>query len=192
MASNTLSQRLGFADPDLWSPEHDRMVTWLTEPEVLLCVLRQAWPETLAQRRAEAAVVLGLNDVPWERVTQVELEKPIVRDRGCVVGFVDLVAVVGWGGDDGAVVEAVFYLEVKPRITSVGSLLRQINLYRLYVSGAYWIVVSSSEQHRALLRDQGVALVALADLNRPEPGAPIARCSHHLWGTDTPPGLEQE
>jgi len=31
----------------------------------------------------------------WERVTQVALEKPILRDGGYVVGFADPVATVG-------------------------------------------------------------------------------------------------
>ncbi|HUV89032.1 MAG TPA: hypothetical protein VMY80_05215 [Anaerolineae bacterium] len=52
MADNTPAQHLGFADPDLGSPEHDRLVTWLPGPENLLAILQRAWPEVLDEKRA--------------------------------------------------------------------------------------------------------------------------------------------
>jgi hypothetical protein len=175
MASNTLAQHLGFADPDLGSPEHDRLVTWLTEPGTLLRVLQRAWPEVLDEKRAGARVIVGVTrqdslcatdqdgDV-WERVMQVALEKPILRDGGYVVGFADAVATVGWGLDGRAMVQATFYLEAKPRIQSVGALLRQINLYRQYTPGSRWVVVCNEGQHGPLLYDQGIALVTPAEI----------------------------
>jgi hypothetical protein len=175
MAGNTLAQHLGFADPDLGSPEHDRLVTWLTEPETLLAILRRAWPEVLGEKRSGARVIVGAarqdgscgqdqGGEVWERVTQVALEKPILRDGSYVVGFADAVATVGWGLDGRALVQATFYLEAKPRIQSVGALLRQINLYRQYTPGSRWVVVCNDDQRRVLLQGQGIALVTPADV----------------------------
>jgi hypothetical protein len=175
MAGSTLAQHLGFADPDLGSPEHDRLVTWLTEPGTLLAILQRAWPAVLDEKRAGARVIVGAarqdgscgqdqDGEVWERVTQVALEKPVLRDGGYVVGFVDAVATVGWGLDGRALVQATFYLEAKPRIQSVGALLRQINLYRQYTPGSRWVVVCNDDQRRALLQGQGIALVTPADL----------------------------
>jgi hypothetical protein len=76
---------------------------------------------------------------------------------------------VGWGLDGRTLVQATFYLEAKPRIQSVGALLRQINLYRQYTPGSHWVVVCNDDERRALLQGQGIALVTLADL---APGSP--------------------
>lgn len=163
MTARTLAQHLGFADPELGSPGQHRLVTWLTEPDRLLKVLRCTWPEVLARKRAGTRAVLaagrpsaspaesGIADV-WERVIRIDLEKPFLRGGIYVVGFVDLVATVGWGLDGAPVVQATFYVEVKSQIRSVGSLLRQINLYRVYVREGHWVVVCNADKYRDLLR----------------------------------------
>ncbi|MBN1180174.1 MAG: hypothetical protein JXD18_13265 [Anaerolineae bacterium] len=196
--ANTLAQHLGFADPDLGSPEHDRLVTWLTEPETLLVILRRAWPQVLDEKHAGAQVIVGVarqdgscgtdqDGVVWERVTHVALEKPILRDGSYVVGFVDAVATVGWGLDGRALVQATFYVEAKPRIQSVGALLRQVNLYRLYAPGSHWVVVCNDSQHRPLLYDQGIALVTPADIVSDPPECRQAAVPSSLTAETSPP-----
>jgi hypothetical protein len=211
MAGNTLAQHLGFADPDLGSPEHDRLVTWLTEPRTLLRILWHAWPKVLDEKRAGARVIVGAarqdkscatdqdGDV-WERVMQVALEKPILRDGGYVVGFADAVATVGWGLDGRALVQATFHLEAKPRIQSVGALLRQINLYRQYTPGSRWVVVCNDDERRTLLQGQGIALVTPADLASGPPGcrqatslaSPMAEVLPFGWGVMATTGVQDE
>jgi hypothetical protein len=211
MAGNTLAQHLGFADPDLGSPEHDRLVTWLTEPGTLLRVLRRAWPKVLDEKRAGARVIVGAvrqdsscatdqdGDV-WERVMQVALEKPILRDGGYVVGFADAVATVGWGLDGRALVQATFHLEAKPRIQSVGALLRQINLYRQYTPGSHWVVVCNDDEHRILLQGQEIALVTPADLvaglpghrQAASPASPTAETPPCGWDVMATVGVQNE
>lgn len=175
MTGRTLAQHLGSADPEMGSPEHDRLVIWLTEPDRLLRVLRCAWPEVLARKRAGTQAVLaagrpsaspaenGATDV-WERVTRIDLEKPVLRGGTYVVGFVDLVVTMGWGLDGAPVVQATFYVEVKSQIRSVGSLLRQINLYRVYLREGHWVVVCNADEYRDLLRGQDIALTTPSDL----------------------------
>jgi hypothetical protein len=203
MAGNTLAQHLGFADPDLGSPEHDRLVTWLTEPGTLLRILRHAWSRVLDEKRAGARVIVGAarqDGEVWERVTHVALEKPILRDGGYVVGFADAVATVGWGLDGRTLVQATFYLEAKPRIQSVGALLRQINLYRQYTPGSRWVVVCNDDERRTLLQGQGIALVTPADLASGPPGrrqaaspaSLTAETSPFGWGVMATTGVQDE
>jgi hypothetical protein len=168
MSGSTLIQQLGFADRDLGSPEHDRLVAWLAQPAALLAVVRCAWPDVLAEKRRGAEVV-ALDTTPdevWERIVGTELEQPILRAGQYVVGFVDLVARVGWGANGRTIVQARFYVEAKPEIRSVGALLRQINLYRAFVADGHWIVVCNADRYRDLLAGQGVALVTRADVER--------------------------
>jgi hypothetical protein len=58
-----------------------------------------------------------------------------------------------------------FYLEAKPRIRSVGALLRQVNLYRQYTPGSHWVVVCNDDRHRLPLQGQEIALVTPADIS---------------------------
>lgn len=168
--SKTLTQHLGFADPELGSPEHDRMVTQLTNSDTMLQVLRCAWPDVLSRKRNGTRAILGVptssmppvkgdRDDIWERVTQISLEKPIMR-KNYVVGFVDLEVTVEWGKGNDNRVRAVFYIEVKTNIKSVGKLLRQINLYRTFVPDYRpWVVFCNHDRYRDLLESQGIALV---------------------------------
>lgn len=122
--NQTFAARLGFQDPDLKSPEHDRLMI------------------ELAKR------VEGNNLLKNVQNCTVKFEVPIFSDRQhkFMIGFADAVVSFDqpstWEGKD-ILVPRALGIEIKPKVMSFGETLRQINLYRQYLEVNYWALVLS-------------------------------------------------
>lgn len=132
----------------------------------------------------------GMNDPPQkEKRIFKKWEMPILSGA-YVVGFVDMKVVVrdmeleitnvtererydggGWklkkGGEspewkirDG--IDEAYLFEVKPKITSLGELIRQIRMYQAYQGGKY-VVVSPDDRMAEQIRAQGILFVKAPD-----------------------------
>lgn len=49
-----------------------------------------------------------------------------------------------------------YFIEIKPKIRSVGETIRQINMYRAFVEGGQFIVVTKNPQHTSAYRSAGI------------------------------------
>lgn len=52
----------------------------------------------------------------------------------------------------------VFYIEIKPKVQSLGELLRQINLYRSHIDYGKWIILTDEikDEFETILKDQNI------------------------------------
>ncbi len=164
---NTLLQRMGFRDPDRRLPKHDHASMQLASEPVWLVL---------------ASSVHGYA----ERLSRIQcdLEHPIQKGDGAyrtTIGFADALLTWGerfedrpWCRIDGRDVEAAgpcclrrqihtsMIVEIKSRIDDVGSLLRQMNLYREYSKCDRYLVWSLHDEDRefgSLLRSQRIGLL---------------------------------
>lgn len=124
----TLSDRMRFKDPDLATPMHDEIMHWL-DKNVLKVVL---------ELEAEKG---GWNLDQWGegslKIREKIWERPVLN-RSAAATFVDLWVKVNYWTSNRLM--AGYYapfsahaFEVKPRIDSVGVLLRQLNNQKLYI-----------------------------------------------------------
>jgi len=49
-----------------------------------------------------------------------------------------------------------YYVEIKPKVNSIGELIRQINMYRSHVKGGCWIVVTQTPNLKEILGSQNI------------------------------------
>ncbi|TMQ13055.1 MAG: hypothetical protein E6J90_11280 [Deltaproteobacteria bacterium] len=170
---HTLLQRMGFADPDRRTPAHDdACIQIASDPDRFL----RAVSNRLGIRNARCG-----------------LEVPLQKGDGkyaTTVGFLD--AFIAWsetfedhdwwcnadcichartctcqrtsvGPNPLRWADVSMVVEVKTRITSLGDLLRQVNLYREYRKADEYVVWSLSHEdgrYAKLLGDQGYVLLA--------------------------------
>jgi hypothetical protein len=132
--SKSLQEKFGFFDEALKTPAHDVLMFWIDEhiEEVLAEVFR-----------ADKSL----------RVFSKTWEMPIKDERGYLLGVADM-AVQAFIEDHIAVM-----IEAKPKIDSLGELIRQIRIYQF--GGAFdrrpkWLVISPEERFAVKLREQGI------------------------------------
>jgi hypothetical protein len=107
--AQTMSERLGFQDPDLSTPEHDAMVFWtkaylkdyfafksyegfdLEEFEKKLDIAEAHWPQDkdLRSKLKETASSFFMET---DDFCQIRLEHPIVNRSGFILGYADIMA----------------------------------------------------------------------------------------------------
>jgi hypothetical protein len=126
--AKTLMERLGFMDPDRKRHSHDEIQIWVYRN--FKTILKTVFPSL---------------EIDESALLDLKLEYPVTSDnRNFIVGFVDVYSRrLGIG------------IEVKTEMPTVGDLIRQIQFYRKYVSGA-WIVVSPDDKNSDILREQGI------------------------------------
>lgn len=147
--ATTLQAKLGFADSELATAEHDAIVADLDLN--MKSVLRGLFPYITG--------CTGTTEKTWEY--------PIGKDtygRGnpFIVGFIDIHVVVRFESTPpGYPSMLCVNFEVKSHIKSAGEVIRQIRLYEQYVP-AYemFVVVSPDTQFREVLRNQKIGFVA--------------------------------
>jgi hypothetical protein len=141
--AKSLQERFGFLDEDLKTPAHDALMFWIDEniSEILAEVFNLTIaPKILARR--------------WEFTLK--------NERDFILGAADMFVHARSGQCDVAV-----FIEAKPKIRSLGELIRQINFYKAgsdfsvhIPSGDYlqpkWLVVAPDDQFADKLREQGI------------------------------------
>ncbi|HEV7299023.1 MAG TPA: hypothetical protein VGN72_06615 [Tepidisphaeraceae bacterium] len=117
----TLIANLGFADPDKADGLHDRICQYLMTPDVAT--------QVAAMIPAHAPVTVR----SVARATEV----PLTKGQGSykqTIGFLDVLYKIFFQSSSGSFDQELI-IEVKSRATSVGAMLRQVNLYREYWQG---------------------------------------------------------
>jgi hypothetical protein len=140
--AKTLQERFGFFDEELKTPAHDALMLWIDE--------------NIAEILAE---VFNLTIAP--KIVTKKWEKPIQNERDFILGAADMFVHAHSGRDHFAL-----FIEAKPKIRSLGELIRQINFYKtgsnftVHTGMDYiwpkWLVVSPDVQFADKLREQGI------------------------------------
>ena len=160
------------------TPIHDQLVLWLDQniAEVLPMVAEQI-PALMADRGdrwyrpahdpklKECLARMSVTRKVWE---QPVLDRPGPRQNRNVVikGYIDLavevdllklVLVNDWRERD----SLTLAFEIKPRIASLGELIRQIRMYQTFTGNYLFFVASPDQRYAALLREQGIGFIPL-------------------------------
>ena len=142
--AQTIQQRFGFADDDLKTPEHDKIMLWTDK---------------------QAADIVAQFRGPQARFEKVVWEKPVMSGK-YIVGFIDLAIVYSlegqrakpaWDTSEPEIIRfnRLICVEVKSSIPSASELIRQIQMYQEYQSGTY-VVVSPDARCADVLKSQGI------------------------------------
>lgn len=160
----TLLSRLGFSDPDKKEPRHDLACRYLAQPEVAKHIvsmfLLSPRPFSLESTRVYSDEVIsrerGMISQAIKMLLNPHFERPIGKGEGqykTTIGFIDLVLraeiqenvlseksvkekekwVVSTA-DDTTAMRVPIFAEVKIASVSVGEIIRQIHLYREYLT----------------------------------------------------------
>jgi hypothetical protein len=132
--AKTIIERHGFQDPDHHKSRHDEIQIWVLEN--FHTVIKHLLPS----QAIDTETPLGL-----------KLEHVIV-DGKYVVGFVDVFCT-----------RLGIAVEIKTEIPLIGELLRQIQFYKNYVGGYYWVVVSPDDRYANVLTAQGILFFKYPD-----------------------------
>lgn len=185
----SLMEQLGFSDPELKTPQHDAIVTWLDDnahrlfdvegadgdwaPEHVDRVVGEAARYDLPDRRTAMRLRSQLpRRGPKERV-RTRWETPVENRRGFVVGYIDLCVEVQLSVlvehqessstpvmlKRGWHTRRVYWCEVKSKIESLGELFRQLRTYSLYREAAEIVVVSPDARCRERIEAQGFGFI---------------------------------
>jgi hypothetical protein len=164
-ADQTLLSKLGFQDPDKKTPLHDQICEYIALNSVHVAnYLREDKSQT-----------------PWS-VVEVEMERLITKGTGIYqthVGFIDVFlflrrpdGVTTW--KDGTTSQSfdgrAAYFEVKTNRISVSEALRQIKVYKQFISGGVftsWALITvyeMSDLEKELLRRENITHATAASL----------------------------
>jgi hypothetical protein len=122
----TLLAKLGFADPDRQNPEHDLACLYLRQPDVMSRVVGHLLDRGDGARRAY---------MKGRATPEYHLQKGYGQ-YATTVGFLDVCYAFTYSHEEGEAryhVTGGAFIEVKIAPTTVGDLLRQMNLYRAYL-----------------------------------------------------------
>lgn len=183
--AKTMAERMGFVDGDLSTPEHDAIMLWLDGNADRLAATfvnySQSYKRTVERARLESKEKLQgypLYPEGGVEVIRKTWEYCVKDKRDFTVGFVDMLfeldvlARVNWKRqpDDTFIWEwkkptsgsgHIFQIivEVKPKIESLGELIRQIRLYESHCSNADFFVCSPDDRFRSSLGDQRIGFI---------------------------------
>lgn len=185
--AKTLQERMGFRDDELTTPKHDEIMLWLDENAERLGVSiasqhghHKSWAHMARFEYPE------LEECPSFRNNQVKVirrtwEQPIKAANEFIVGFVDMLIEIDttvrigagkkdgkpfWGWhDEPRKLKAL--VEVKPTISSLGDLIRQVRLYESTntsagmkgFSLAYFYVCCPDNRFEKQLASQGIGFI---------------------------------
>jgi hypothetical protein len=129
--AHTIVEKFGFKDLDRSNYMHDEIQIWVYYN--FKTIVRQVFPN------------LSLDDYP---TLDLKLEYAVTKPNTnniYVVGFIDVYCKA-----------LSIAIEVKTKIPVIGDLIRQIQLYRKYMTSPQWIVVSPDDRAAAILKGQGI------------------------------------
>lgn len=160
---------------------HDRIQIWLTsEVDRYAPTLWPSWDQHSVAAWMKFKPQIQLKEWPGVTVVKKVWEKPILsfaRELGPArcEGFADLAVLIqcprvreyheyskGWDVEVFCDEQWLFF-EVKPKIESLGELIRQLRRYEVYTRGR-WVVVSPDAQYATLLREQGFEFLSAPGL----------------------------
>ena len=142
----------GVDDPELKTPAHDALMLWIDE---YICEILVG--------------VLELAEEP--EIVKKEWEEPILNERGFVAGVPDLSVRIRHHPGTIEEEDRVILVEAKPKIRSLGELIRQIRIcnatgdFSRYITraarcGDYlrpkWLVIASDDRFAKTIREQGI------------------------------------
>lgn len=139
MRARTLLERMGFKDPDLTTPEHDKIFERLITNPRLIARIISFTSDFLSYYPIETIA----------RELSIVGERPVGTPKGNrIIGFVDIhVFCAGIS----------FLIEIKPTIRSLGEVLRQMRTYLHYMPRAKPIlVVRNHNGFKRALEAQGI------------------------------------
>jgi len=183
MVKKTYSEAI-FSDPELKTPEHDAVMLWLDRNAKAvfreasmgsndMVVLRKVWERPVTMKSGnyrrvigfvDMEVVLGfpeisrrresLSDMDDETRTWFESEGYSDNGAGYLIADVEVFR------------EVNIYVEVKPKITSIGELIRQVRFYQTALPGdSVFAVVSPDDRFADILTEQGFTFIKAEHVN---------------------------
>ena len=139
--ATTLTERMGFKDPDLTTPEHDKIILWLYNKNNILTMIKKIY---------KSPTILD-----EDKIYDIKSEYPVVSNyNNFIIGFIDVVIFTS---------EDNFYVEVKPKITSFGETLRQINTYRKYLGFQNYIIITTKTDFKEYFEKNGILIYELEE-----------------------------
>ena len=137
-----LDKTLKIDDDQLKTPEHDKICLWVNKHH----------GEFIRQKDKIGRFYPEGYDLIWE--------KPIIN-RGFVIGIPDFTIKNNMGcyGEE----RVLGFIEVKPKIKSLGETLRQLQLYQNYRDFAKIIIVTKSLEYKEIFEQQGFYFVGVTD-----------------------------
>ncbi len=112
------------------------------------------------------------NELIFDKATTIEAEYAILGYNNFNIGFIDAKISItpcntqeNHGGcyftyqfldTDNLEKPLIFYIEIKPKIKSIGELIRQINLYRSHQKTGTWIIVTETKGLKEILSTQNI------------------------------------
>lgn len=183
--AKTLQERFGFADPELTTPAHDALMMWLDgtiEEEFAGLDIRRKewlWEGFSSSSRLESIEAKMKNNefvlppMPPARFLTKTWEYAITGERNYILGFADMMVTceypyldfrtteefsIKWRDRDSGGHPFRCFFEVKPKINSLGELIRQVRMYQTVTAGR-WFVVSPDDRFAPMLKSQGIGFV---------------------------------
>ena len=135
-----LDKTLKIDDDQLKTPEHDKICLWVHKHH----------------KDFIKPIGIGFYELIWE--------KPILF-RGFVIGIPDFTLF-----DSGRVnghyyyeARSLAFIEVKPKIKSLGETLRQLQLYMEHSKSSKIVIVTKSLEYKEIFEQQGFHFIAITD-----------------------------
>jgi hypothetical protein len=156
----TYIEALTFQDPDLTTPEHDEIMCWLDEQMTqVVWTLFGVEPTAISKT--------------WEYPVMHRTHGYNGNINKSKVGHVDMLVRFKYLEDKHERTETVIF-EVKPKIQSLGELLRQIRHYQTYLKEEqhdlswcgdqyFYVVVSKDDRFVSQLESQDVGFIVMDD-----------------------------
>ena len=153
----TLQEKLGFLDEQLATPAHDKLMMWL-------------------DRNIKAIIERHMKNPEYCRKISKTWEAPLLSGPNrFVVGFIDML--VTWeklcraSNREEDWDQVAFWFECKTSLSSVGEILRQMNLYEQHVRILYpysakrgfLIIQQISEEEKKIIKEQGFGVIVVPE-----------------------------
>lgn len=144
----TLLTRLGFQDPDRKTPEHDLACRYLTQREQLQKIAALYYPFTIRwfARGGEPRETVFSKCVSGNAALEVPLTKGANQYK-THIGFFDVVInflfVSDVKNDDYDREQQKVVIEVKIQPLDIGTILRQLNLYKEHSDCKHWLLATA-------------------------------------------------
>lgn len=181
--AQTMQQRFGFQNKELTTTKHDEIMLWLDAWVETNINTLMKWDgvDSKKERNSKNSdfipvkdFVYKLPDYPAIEIIKKIWEYPIVS-KNYTIGFADMMVVckepiLEFIQDEKSLeiysyFDCTMYFEVKPSISSLGEVIRQIRMYQTYTFEKYtnrqarWFVVSPDTRFKAQLLAQGIGFV---------------------------------